>query len=101
MVCFHRDQCQEFICGWPVDSERWILVSPDGLLVELPVGDPNFYTADCTGKPTYPAGLHELYQFTNALEDDEVLRWVKEARRVALEVRARETAIHSRAFFGL
>ena len=71
-----RDVYEERLCVWPISGDRWIMVSPDGTLIDAHI---NHLLAlrDVTGKQTYPREAEQIDQFELPVSDEDFRNWVR------------------------
>ena len=77
-----RDVYQERHCLWPISGDRWIMVSPDGTLIDVHI---NLLAAprDVTGTQTYPREAEQIDQFELLVSDEDIRNWVRQGQEAA------------------
>ena len=65
---------EERLCVWPISGDRWIMVSPDGTLMDVRVHH-LVALLDVTGKQTFPRVAEQIDQSELPVSDGEFLTY--------------------------
>ena len=65
-----RDVCEERLSVWPISGDKWIMVSPDGTLIDVPTTH-LVALRDVTANQTYPREVEQIDQFELPVSDED------------------------------